>query len=233
MPLVTELNGMINANLSMVERARVLAGNFAHALKTPLAILTDEAAELKQRGQHETAQLLLEQCSRMNLLIDYQIARARASALTNAGASSRLADVLDELIHAYSRLNAGRNKRFDVDGPTDIVVACDPHDLTELLGNPLDNAAKWARERIIVSVADQDRAVQILVEDDGPGIPEQHRRSVFDIGVRFDEKKPGTGLGLAIARDLVTLYDGRPSIEQSRLGGTAMVLRLNKRNPPV
>ena len=90
LPLVVELNGMIAANLNMVERARVLAGNFAHALKMPLAILMNEGRELEQRGHVEAARVLLDQCSHINLQIDYQTARARASALANAGTSSVL-----------------------------------------------------------------------------------------------------------------------------------------------
>jgi signal transduction histidine kinase len=228
MPLVTELNGMIAANLHMVERARVLAGNFAHAFKMPLAVLTLEARELEQLGHAKTARVLLEQCLRMTLLIDYQTARARASALKNAGTSAILADILQIVISAYSRLNVDNSRRFEVEGPTDIIVACDPNDLTEMIGNLIDNAAKWARERVGISIADLGSTAQISVEDDGPGIPEEHREAVFGIGVRLDEQKPGTGLGLAITRELAALYDGRLWIERSRYGGAAVTLALNK-----
>ncbi|WP_291604050.1 HAMP domain-containing sensor histidine kinase [Bradyrhizobium sp.] len=228
-PLVTELNGMIAANLNMVERARVLAGNFAHALKTPLAVLSAEAKELEERGHSETARLLSEQCSRMALLIDYQTARARASSLTNAGAFSHPADVVRDVISAFSRLNAGRGKAFELDSDaTDTVVACDPNDLTEMVGNLIDNAAKWARERVVVSLRDLGDKVEILVEDDGPGIPAEHRQAVFGIGVRLDEKMPGTGLGLAITHDLAALYGGQLRIERSRYDGAAVHLVLNK-----
>ncbi|CCE09833.1 putative Sensor protein [Bradyrhizobium sp. STM 3843] len=230
MPLVTELNGMISANLSIVERARVLAGNFAHALKTPLAILNEEAKELRASGNEQKAKILLEQCSRMNLLIDYQTARARASASTNAGSCAVLADILQTLISTYSRFGAGRDKRFQVEGHADIVVSCDPNDLIELIGNLLDNAAKWARQRVVVAVADLGSTVLISVEDDGPGIPREHRVRIFDIGVRLDEQKPGTGLGLAIARDLAVLYDGQLWIDDSRDGGVAMKLVLKKKS---
>ncbi|WP_315705925.1 MULTISPECIES: HAMP domain-containing sensor histidine kinase [unclassified Bradyrhizobium] len=229
MPLVTELNGMITANLSMVERARVLAGNFAHALKTPLAILNEEAKDLKASGNEQMAKILLEQCSRMALLIDYQTARARASASTNAGASAVLSDILQTLICTYSRFGSGRDKRFQVEGRADIVVGCDPNDLIELIGNLLDNAAKWARQHVVVSVSDLGSTVLISVEDDGPGIPKEHRTRIFDVGVRLDEQKPGTGLGLAIARDLAALYDGQLWIDESRHGGAAMKLVLKKK----
>ncbi len=229
MPLVTELNGMITANLTMVDRARVLAGNFAHALKTPLAILDEEAARLRASGQGHHARALSEQCSRMALLINYQTARAKASGIANAGACSLLADVLRSVINTYSRFGPGHERRFDVEGPTDLVVACDTNDLTELIGNLLDNAAKWARDRVVISIQDLEGTVLITVEDDGPGIPVEHRTRVFDVGTRLDDTKPGTGLGLAIARDLISLYDGRLWIENSRMGGAALKLALKKK----
>jgi signal transduction histidine kinase len=228
LPLVTELNGMIAANLNMVERARVLAGNFAHALKMPLAILMNEGNELQQRGHVKAAQVLLDQCSRINLQIDYQTARARASALANAGATSALVPTIQNVIGAYSRLTSGREKTFEFESRADMVVACDPNDLTEIIGNLIDNAAKWSRERVVISIQDQGKIAQILVEDDGPGIPDEQRETVFGIGARLDEKMPGSGLGLAIARDLVTLYGGRLWIDDSRLGGVAAYLTLNK-----
>jgi signal transduction histidine kinase len=231
LPLVTELNGMIAANLNMVERARILAGNFAHALKMPLAILIDEGRELEKRGHAEAARVLFEQCSRMNLQIDYQTARARASALANAGASAPLTPVIRNVINAYSRLNSGRGKFFELSGPANIVVACDPNDLTEIIGNLVDNAAKWSRARVVVSVSDLGTTAQILVEDDGPGIPDEHRETVFSIGRRLDETMPGSGLGLAIARDLATLYGGRLWIERSVHGGAAVYLTLSQIAP--
>ncbi|MGJ5009780.1 ATP-binding protein [Bradyrhizobium oligotrophicum] len=232
MPLVTELNGMITANLNMVDRARVLAGGFAHALKTPLAILDAEAARLKASGQESHAQILSEQCSRMALLIDYQTARAKASTIANAGAIAVVADVLRSVINTYSQFSPGHDRRFEVEGATDIVVACDTNDLTELIGNLLDNAAKWARDRVVISIEDLDSTVLITVEDDGPGIPVEHRMRVFDVGMRLDDAKPGTGLGLAIARDLISLYDGRLWIEDSRMGGVALKLELRKKGDP-
>ena len=112
-----------------------------------------------------------------------------------------------------------------------MVVACDPNDLTEIIGNLIDNAAKWSLERVVVSVTDQGKVAQILVEDDGIGIPAESRETVFGVGTRLDEKIPGSGLGLAIARDLVTLYGGRLWIEQSNLGGAAAYVTLNKIEP--
>ena len=228
LPLVTELNGMIAANLNMVERARTLAGNFAHALKTPLAVLAEEARALERQDHGETARMLLQQCSRITLLIDYQTARARASALTNAGAISSTAEITRDVIHAHKRLSSDGQKTFEFDVAGDATVACDPHDLTEMVGNIVDNAAKWAEGRIVVTMRDLGNSVELIVDDDGPGIPAERRTDVFEVGVRLDEASPGTGLGLAITRDLVTLYGGQIRIETSRLGGAAVHLVLNK-----
>jgi signal transduction histidine kinase len=228
LPLVFELNGMIAANLNMVERARTLAGNFAHALKTPLAILAGEARTLEHQDRSETARVLLEQCSRITLLIDYQTARARASALTNAGAISRPAEITRQIIDAHRRLYSGDQKSFEFEAASDVAVACDPHDLTEMIGNIIDNAAKWAKGRIVVTMNDFANCVELIVEDDGPGIPAERRTSVFGVGVRLDETMPGTGLGLAIARDLATLYGAQIRIECSRFSGAAVHLVLNK-----
>ena len=231
MPLVKELNGMISANLAMVERSRIHAGNLAHALKMPLAILTMEARQLECQGHTETACVLHEQCARMVLIIDYQTARARASAMNNAGTSAALAEIVHTVIDAYGKLNAGHQRSFEVEGPLDHTIACDPNDLTEIIGNLVDNAAKWSRQQVVIASQDLGTSVCMSVEDDGPGIPEEYRERVFEVGARLDEVKPGTGLGLAIARDLVALYDGRLWIEQSRFGGAALKLVISKRMP--
>ncbi|MGC2780660.1 MAG: HAMP domain-containing sensor histidine kinase [Bradyrhizobium sp.] len=232
MPLVRELNGMISANLAMVERSRSFAGNLAHGLKMPLAVLALEARQLAASGHGESARLLDEQCARMALLIDYQTARARASALKNAGTSASIAETVKTVIDAYSRLPAGQSRQFEVTVATDTCVVCDPNDLTEIIGNLVDNAAKWSRGRILITTENvEPNVVLISVEDDGPGIPEDQYEHVFEVGARLDEEKPGTGLGLAITRDLVLLYDGRVWIERSQLGGAAVKLTMLKRAP--
>jgi signal transduction histidine kinase len=230
-PLVTELNGMIAANASMVERARLMAGNFAHALKLPLAILIDEANRLEQQGYRDAARVLMDQCKRINLQIDYQTARARTSALANAGTSTRPVPVIRTVFEAHARLAGGSHRSFQLNAPVaadDLVVACDPNDLTELIGNLIDNAAKWSLRRVVVTVLDLDDAAQIMVDDDGPGIPFEDREAVFEVGMRLDDDMPGSGLGLAIARDLATLYGGRVWIERSCLGGASACVTLNK-----
>jgi signal transduction histidine kinase len=228
MPLVKELNAMMSANLHMVERARVLAGSLAHALKMPLTVLTGEAHELAKRGHAEAAQVLFDQCARINLLIDHQTARAQASARANVGAHSNPADIIQEIIDACRRLHGDDRKIFTLVGSNELVVACDPNDLTEMIGNLIDNAVKWSREHVLVTLLDLDDTVRVVVEDDGPGIPAEQREVVFGVGIRLDKEKPGTGLGLAITQDLASLYGGRLWVEGSRYGGTAVHLTLDK-----
>lgn len=233
-PLVTELNGLIAANTSMVERARLMAGNFAHALKLPLAIMIEEANQLDKQGHRRAARVLMDECRRINLQIDYQTARARASALANAGSSAKPVTVIRTVIEAYSRLNSETRRRFELNAPAaaaELVVACDPNDLTELVGNLIDNAAKWSQARVVVSVLDLEDTAHILVEDDGPGIPFEDREAVFEVGKRLDDGMPGSGLGLAIVRDLATLYGGRVWIERSSLGGASACVSLSKVAP--
>ena len=187
MPLVKGLNGMIVANQNMVERARVLAGNLAHALKMPL----------------------------------------------DAGASSNPADIIQSVIHACARLRGDGRKTFTFDAPSDLIAACDPNDLTEMIGNLVDNAAKWSREHVLVTLLDLGDTAQVTVEDDGPGVAVEQREAVFGVGIRLDEQKPGTGLGLVITHDLVTLYGGRLWIERSRYDGAAVKFTLSKIAPPL
>jgi signal transduction histidine kinase len=151
--------------------------------------------------------------------------------MNNAGTSAALAEIVHTVIDAYGKLNAGHQRSFEVEGPLDHTIACDPNDLTEIIGNLVDNAAKWSRQQVVIASQDLGTSVCMSVEDDGPGIPEEYRERVFEVGARVDEVKPGTGLGLAIARDLVALYDGRLWIEQSRFGGAALKLVISKRMP--
>ena len=136
------------------------------------------------------------------------------------------------MIHACARLRGDGRKTFTFDAPSDLIAACDPNDLTEMIGNLVDNAAKWSREHVLVTLLDLGDTAQVTVEDDGPGVAVEQREAVFGVGIRLDEQKPGTGLGLAITHDLVTLYGGRLWIERSRYDGAAVKFTLSKIAPP-
>lgn len=228
-PLIDDLNGLIDANAQMVQRARAQAGNLAHGLKTPLAVLTDEAYRLSARGDAEAAATIIQQCQRMQRQIDYQIARARAAASRSVpGVVAPVDKTVTAIVSAMKRLHADRALIIDIDIPAGCVAICDPMDLNEMLANLIDNACKWAAGRVGISAATDaaTRMLTIAIDDDGPGLSPESRDFVFQIGTRLDERVPGTGLGLPIVRDLAQLYGGNATLADSPLGGLRASLQL-------
>lgn len=226
-PLAKDLNALLEGNLEMLRRARTQAGNLAHALKTPLAILTDEAERLAAAGQREAADVIELQCERMRRQIDYQIARARAAALKRSpGLAADIRTPLEPVMAAMSRLHGRRDVAFSVGYDAEARVAVDAQDLGEILGNVLDNAGKWARTRVDVSVRRHGDSAEIIVDDDGPGLPPESYEHVFGLGERLDEHIAGHGLGLSIVRDLVGLYGGHVALDAAPLGGLRLILTL-------
>jgi signal transduction histidine kinase len=233
-PLVDDLNNLIEVNAQLVLRARAQAGNLAHALKTPLALLTDEAWRLESRGQAESAAVISQQCQRMQRQIDYQIARARAAASRSVpGVVAPVMASVSNIVTAMKRLHDAKELRMDVDIDARCVALCDPMDLNEMLANLIDNACKWAVRAIgIRGYTDEGgNQVVILVEDDGPGLPAEAVDVVFGIGERLDEQVPGSGLGLPIVRDLAQLYGGEIRLERSTMGGLRAILQLPQVGP--
>ncbi|WP_428659017.1 sensor histidine kinase [Reyranella sp.] len=225
-PLVDDLNSMIASNTEMLRRARTQAGTLAHALKTPLAILLDEARQLEAGGEARAARLIEEQCLKMQRQIDFEMARARAAGRGTPGVAAAVHPTVSSVVAALSRLNRERCITFHFEAPDDLTVACDPQDFSEIVGNLADNAAKWARSRVSLSASRTGGVILLCVEDDGPGIPPVSRETVFGLGARLDETMRGSGLGLAIARELVTHYGGRIWLDASRLGGTRASVEL-------
>lgn len=228
LPLVHDLNALLDANAEMVRRARTQAGNLAHALKSPLAIMMDEGEQLRRAGQTEAAEAILTQCERMRRQIDFQMARARAAASRSApGAVAGVRSSVEPVVEAMRRLHGARQVSFALEIPDELKVAVEAQDLSEMCANLLDNAGKWASSCVRVRAEPGTAGmVRIVVEDDGPGLPPESWEVAFDIGERLDERVHGSGLGLPIVRDLATLYGGRVWLEDSRLGGLAAVLDL-------
>ncbi len=204
-PLAADLNAYVRQNSEMLKRARVQAGNLAHSLRTPLAIITDEAEQLaRSTGSAQAAQVLLDQAGAMEQQIEYQLARARSSAgQPLSGHQTRLPDVALPILKAMERLHPSKQFRLEVNDCAGLALPIDPVDYGELLANLLDNAGKWARTQVVLSFAGNPRSeITATIRDDGPGIPEEELERVFELGVRLDPAMPGSGLGLAIARDL-------------------------------
>jgi signal transduction histidine kinase len=226
-PLVSDLNDVIRANREMIQRARAQAGNLAHALRTPLTILSGEAERLAREGRTDAAAAILQECRSMSRQIDHQIARARAAAnRTIAGPQVKAAPLVGELVAALGRLHADRGVVYANDVEAELEVACDPNDLQEILGNLLDNAGKWADRAVRIAGKAEAGLAAFTIDDDGPGIPPERRSAVFDIGERLDERAGGGGLGLAIVRDLVDLYGGDIVLSESPEGGLRARVRL-------
>ncbi len=223
-PLVDDLNALLESTGELIQRARTQAGNMAHGLKTPLAILTDEAYRLADEGQDQSSTTLLTQCRKMQTHIDYQIARARAVAMRSApGVVADAGKAAEEVASALRRLYKEKDVSIELEVPLDLRLACDPADLNEMLANLVDNACKHAARKVRISGA---ASCGLVVDDDGPGLPAEAIEVVFNIGERWDSRAPGSGLGLAIVRDLARLYGGDVELEPSPLGGLRAKLTL-------
>jgi signal transduction histidine kinase len=213
----------------MLVRARAQAGNLAHGLKTPLAVLTDEAYRLEHRGETESAGVVLQQSQRMQRQIDYQIARARAAASRSVpGVFAHVAPTVSNIVAAMRRLYGSKKLYIYADVDVQCVALCDPMDLNEMLANLIDNACKWAVGAVVIRglFEESKTTVVIVVEVDGPGLPTEALHRVFKIGERLDDQVPGSGLGLPIVRDLAHLYGGDISLNNSTPGGLRATLTL-------
>jgi signal transduction histidine kinase len=222
-PLAHELNALLDHNAQVVERARTHVGNLAHALKTPLAVIANEAGA----SSGALAETVTRQAAAMRAQVDHHLARARALGSGRVlGARSPLAPVLQELARALTRIHAERGIALNIDCAKEIAFRGEREDLVEMTGNLLDNACKWANARVSARVSVAGDKVTLLVEDDGPGIAAAERQRVLERGTRLDESVPGSGLGLSIVRDIALIYGGSLALTDSALGGLGAKLTL-------
>ena len=226
-PLVDDLNALLEHREKAVARALAKAGDLAHGLKTPLAILAQEAERAASSGQPGLAAAIGQQVERMRRQTAYHLAQARAAASgATSGARVDVKQSTDALTRTMLRLHAGRHLTIDDHVAADHCVRCQREDLDEMLGNLLDNACKWARSHVALDSTRSGDAVLISIEDDGPGLAESMREAVLQRGVRADQAAPGSGLGLAIVRDLAELYGGSIALDASPRGGLRARLEL-------
>ncbi|MBB1596659.1 sensor histidine kinase [Achromobacter sp. UMC46] len=225
-PLVDDFNKVLAMNAEIVQRARTQAGNLAHAVKTPLAILANAAS----RDGSVPASLVDEQVGMANRQIDHHLARARAAASSGAAADGRapLLEAAQGLVRVMQRLYAQRGLGIEIaEVSPDLLFRGEQQDLQEMLGNLLDNACKWAASRVRITAEPADAGRLLLhIDDDGPGIEDHERERIFLRGVRMDEQLPGSGLGLDIVRDLAGTYGGEVHAGRSPLGGLRVSLWL-------
>jgi signal transduction histidine kinase len=226
-PLVDDLNALLTEREQRVERALAKAGDLAHGLKTPLAVLARDAERAAAAGARELAESMTAQVERMRRQIDYHLAHARAAAAgAGPGTRSLVAPSVDGLFRTLERLHAERAIALRSAVAPGHAVRCRREDLDEMLGNLLDNACKWGRSRVEVESDVAGASIVIAVDDDGPGIDPALAVDVLERGVRADEKVEGTGLGLAIVRDLAEIYGGSIELSRSPLGGVRARLQL-------
>jgi signal transduction histidine kinase len=226
-PLVDDLNSLLEQRDYAVTRAQAKAGDLAHGLKTPLAILAQEADRVKREGHLELSTSIDTQVDRMRRQIEYHLAQARAAGTGNTpGVRCSVKDSAEALSRTLQRLYADRQLSIRVEASREDFVRVQREDLDEILGNVLDNGCKWAKSNVVLSSQGDSAEIVVAVADDGPGIAPMMREAVLQRGVRADETATGSGLGLAIVRELVQLYRGKISLGASSLGGLKVTLTL-------
>lgn len=231
-PLADEVNELLRSNAQILERARNQVGNLAHGLKTPLAVLRNEA----QGGRTALAKAVVAESQKMTDLVSTYLERARMAARTAVvGKKTDATLVMLRLVRVMQKLNANRTIAFLRPDASLPWFRGDEGDLEEMAGNLLDNACKFSKGEVAVSMAADRRPsgtlLVIKIEDNGPGLTEDEAQQVLRRGVRLDEKKPGSGLGLDIVKELVDVYGGSLTLGRSVLGGLKAELRLPTARP--
>jgi signal transduction histidine kinase len=222
-PVVDELNGLLNHNEALLERARTQVGNLAHALKNPLTVIRNEAKAIG----NEHGDVIRDQTAAMANSMDRYLSQARvAGTLGVLGARSDVKAIVEDLRFSLNRLYNEKGLEIQYEAPEECWFQGEAEDLEEVLGNLMDNACKWAVREVQVRAWCTDDRLLIVVEDDGPGIPERQKGEALGRGIRLDEKMHGSGLGLDIAQDIVRLYRGSISLNQAFNGGLSVHIDL-------
>jgi len=226
-PLAEEVNELLRSNAQIIERARNQVGNLAHGLKTPLAVLRNEA----QASKGALAEVVSGETEKMSNMVSTYLERARLAARTSVvGKKADATVILARLARVMQKIH--RDVTVDFQQPDTSLpwFRGDEADLEEVVGNLLDNACKWSNGQVVVRVSAEqgDKGTQILIriDDNGPGLSDEDAQKVLRRGVRLDEKTPGTGLGLDIVKELVDVYGGVLDLKRSQLGGLLVELRL-------
>lgn len=224
-PLAEQVNRLLDHNQEVVERQRTHVGNLAHALKTPISVMLAEAGT--QEGQ--LPELVRRQTRIMQGQVDHHLRRARAAARAahGLGEVTPVPEVLDELAVMIEQVFRDKGAEIDWRAPDDLAFLGERQDLQEILGNLIENAAKFSTRRVRVTAGSSGLGQMIVVvEDDGPGVPAGQREAMMKRGARLDESAPGSGLGLSIVEDLTRAYGGRLTLGDSDMGGLKAVLEL-------
>jgi signal transduction histidine kinase len=222
--LATAMNEVIDKDQRLIERGRNAAGNLAHALKTPVAVLQTQADRLPP-AQREQVRAEL---ARIDDAVRHHLARASAAGGGALAGRTRVLPVIRPVLEGLGRLAARRGLVLETALDEQLTLRMDPQDLQELFGNLLENALGWAHTRVRVTLARNAEQGLLCIEDDGPGMTAGQREAALARGARLDEQRPGSGLGLAIVAELVTLYGGRLDLDDSPLGGLRVSIALRR-----
>jgi len=213
--LAGAINTVLERDGRLIERGRTAAGNLAHALKTPVAVLTTLAERLPQEQQ----QTMQAELKRLDDAVRHHLARASAAGPVALGAERKLNAVLKPVVDGVARLAGRRGLVFEERLPKNLQVRMDAQDLQEIVGNLLENAVNWAASSVVLEAKVKNNALLISVTDDGPGMSPESRQQALSRGERLDVSKPGSGLGLSIVSELVTLHEGTLQLGDSTGGG--------------
>jgi len=224
--LVDDLNLLLDERDRDAERKRQRAADLAHGLKTPMTAISNIADEIGDRGEKDLARELRDYTSSMLKHVERELALARSVHAGPSTPPASLKPILASLVRSLERLPRGEHLAWVLDVPDTISIRADPTALTEIFGNVLDNARKWAKRGIHVSARQDADAVHVVVRDDGPGVDAGHLAELTDRGRRLDRSKPGSGLGLAIVSDLVEELGGHLTLACQRDGGLEVTVSL-------
>lgn len=220
-PLVGELNALIGFNKKVVERARTHVGNLAHALKTPISVLRNEATDYDDALSGK----VIEQTNAMQSQVNYHLDRAQIIARSGMLSTAHpVKPVVEGLGRAMSKIYRDKNVRLTINVEKNMRFSGEREDIEQVLGNLIDNACKWSKNEVAISVTGDESSLVFGVEDNGPGLSTEQQKRAMKRGERLDEQTPGSGLGLSIVHDLMKAYDGTFTMARSKLGGLKATL---------
>lgn len=217
-PLADEINRLLEAQEKALARARSRATDLAHGLKTPLQVLSADIRALRDKGEGALADEIEKSAGSIRRHIERELARARLAPGVSGGTESRVGETAARIIAVVVRTPAGERLTFAVDAPSEVTAPIDEGDLSEILGNLIENAARFASSSVRVEAGDAAAGTTIAVVDDGPGIPDADQQAALSRGVQLDSKGGGSGLGLAIVSDIVDAYGGRLTMSDAAPG---------------
>ncbi len=225
-PLVDEINALLSAQARDMERSRGRAADLAHGLKTPLAALAADARRLRERGEAGIAGDIEAVGEAMRRHVERELARVRIRGHSGSadGTATLVRPLVEQVVATLTRTPDGERVRFEVVVPDSLALRMDKADLAEVLGNLVENAARFARSRVLITATGADSGATLAIEDDGPGVAAADLATILERGSRLDSRGAGAGLGLAIVSDVLDAYGRRLTLQASPLGGLKAVI---------